>query len=430
MIEDSKIPKGLPEQYGAFCELFGNKYDPECWDKLVKSHPDLNQIVKVLATLPGNKTDDGNKTEPVDYSKPVKDMVEEQGFKFEQHEYTTEDGYINTLHRVVKPGTIYFTKTVFLQHGLLGSSADFVIGTKKNSLGYYLADLGYDVWLGNARGNLYSRGHEEMDPATDHEYWKFSWDQMGKYDLPAAFDKVRNVTYADKLTYIGHSMGTTMFWVSLQENPGMEDQVEQMIGLGPVAKVNHMKSPLKHLAPWINQIEYLFKFLGIDQFVPTNHIIQQFMKATCDKTMTELKMCDNLLFLITGFDSQQANLTLLPYVLGHTPAGASTQTVLHYAQLVNSGRFCKYDYGSKENIKRYGQSKPPEYDLSKVKTPVTLMWGQNDWLADPRDVKYLAKKLPQLKQSYMVPFKNWNHVDFLWALEADKYIFKPIVDLL
>ena len=71
MIEDSKIPKDLPEQYGAFCELFGNKYDPECWDKLVKSHPDLNHIVKVLATLPGNKTDDGNKTEPVDYSKPV-----------------------------------------------------------------------------------------------------------------------------------------------------------------------------------------------------------------------------------------------------------------------------------------------------------------------------------------------------------------------
>ena len=167
MVEDSKIPKSLPHEYGAFCELFGNKHDPECWDKLIRSHPGLNQIVKVLATLPpGNKTDDGNKTEPVDYSKPVvlrgggenwnnlfnlvllklqKDMVEDQGYKFEEHQYTTQDGYINTLHRVVKPGTIYFTKVVFLQHGLLGSSADFVIGSKENSLGKKERNFSYST---------------------------------------------------------------------------------------------------------------------------------------------------------------------------------------------------------------------------------------------------------------------------------------------
>ena len=76
--------------------------------------------------------------------------------------------------------------------------------------------------------------------------------------------------------------------------------------------------------------------------------------------------------------------TLLPYVLGHTPAGTSTQTVLHFAQMVNSGRFCKYDYGQEENQRKYGQATPPEYDLRQVKVPVTLIWGQNDWLADPK----------------------------------------------
>ena len=43
-----------------------------------------------------------------------------------------------------------------------------------------------------------------------------------------------------------------------------------MIAMGPVAKVSHMKSPIRFLAPFIKEIEFLFWLMGVNEFVPSN----------------------------------------------------------------------------------------------------------------------------------------------------------------
>jgi pimeloyl-ACP methyl ester carboxylesterase len=75
-------------------------------------------------------------------------------------------------------------KPVFLQHGLF-SDADTWCLVKEKSLAYVLADAGYDVWLGNNRGNKYSRENTKFDPKSDAaKFFDYSFFELGKYDAP------------------------------------------------------------------------------------------------------------------------------------------------------------------------------------------------------------------------------------------------------
>ena len=44
----------------------------------------------------------------------------------------------------------------------------------------------------------------------------------------------------------------------------------------------------------------------------------------------------------------------------------------------------------------YGSTEPPEYDLSKVRVPVLLYWGNDDWFSTKENVESLAAQLPRL----------------------------------
>lgn len=139
--------------------------------------------------------------------------------------------------------------------------------------------------------------------------------------------------------------------------------------------------------------------------------------------------CYNIIYIVAGWGSTQVDRSLLPLIYRYSPAGVSTKSVIHVAQLMTSTRFHKFDYDV-ENLFKYGSLIAPSYNLNNVKAPVALWYGDNDWLSSVIDVDRLAYSLPKLIGKYLIPVKNWNHIDYLWARNAKALIYDKMVDIM
>lgn len=122
-----------------------------------------------------------------------------------------------------------------MHHGVFASSESYLLHGDE-STAFKFANLGYDVWLGNSRGSMYSKNHTHLDPDS-FEFLDFSFWELGKYDNPAMIDYVLNHTGNEKLTYMGHSEGTSSMFTSLSHNFGdLQNKINLFIAMAPTTK--------------------------------------------------------------------------------------------------------------------------------------------------------------------------------------------------
>lgn len=74
------------------------------------------------------------------------------------------------------------------------------------------------------------------------------------------------------------------------------------------------------------------------------------------------------------------------------------------------------------------QSTPKVYDVSKIKVPIALFAADQDWLATPKDFALLVPKLRNVV--YRKHLKDWDHLDFIWGMDAATLIYEDIEHLL
>lgn len=240
----------------------------------------------------------------------IQERVTNNRYPFETHAVQTQDGYILGFHRIPyspNNGPALGKPVIFLQHGLLCSSNDWILAGPGKGLAYILADLGYDVWMGNSRGNSFSKNHAWLHPKSK-SFWDFSWHQIGYYDLPAMIDYVLNNTSQASLNYVGHSQGAGSVFVMTSLRPEYNQKIRSMHALAPAAFMANVQNPfLRALSPILSKVSFLNKVLGSFEFLPSTATKKLAGSLLCKIESSFQPVCANILFLIAGYNHDNLN---------------------------------------------------------------------------------------------------------------------------
>ncbi|CAN8023190.1 unnamed protein product [Ixodes persulcatus] len=358
-------------------------------------------------------------------------LIKKWGYPAERHHLTTEDGYILEIDRIPhglsETGQGQPRTPVLCVHGVISSAADYVMNTPLESPGFLLADAGFDVWLINTRGTPYSNHHETLT-TRDREFWDWSFDQIGRYDLAATIDYIISQTGFGEISLLTWSQGFTVTLVLLSTRLAYNDKVNLVVGMAPVADITHIQTPLTLLAPFAEPIANFIDIFTKGGLLTSSQLTQTVIGAACNNVFRGL--CFLPINIVVGASQEQLNTARIPVYIAHMPAGTSTQNIVHYAQMYEAKNFIMYDYGKERNMDLYGQDTPPEYPLEEIGTSIALFSGQGDRFADPKDVQTLRSRLQSIVFDYQLPQKNFNHLDFVIGDDATLMLHKPVIELI
>eukprot|EP00996_Jenningsia_fusiforme_P000738 NODE_1668_length_1450_cov_105.681656_g1507_i0.p1 GENE.NODE_1668_length_1450_cov_105.681656_g1507_i0~~NODE_1668_length_1450_cov_105.681656_g1507_i0.p1 ORF type:complete len:381 (+),score=61.85 NODE_1668_length_1450_cov_105.681656_g1507_i0:61-1203(+) len=345
------------------------------------------------------------------------EIIRSRGYPCIEHVVTTEDNYILTMWQIPSSG-----KPVLLQHGVMDSADTWVIDSRTESLGFILADKGYDVWFGNNRGTRYSLGHKKLK--TDSSaYWAFTMDEMALYDVSAQVMYVRDRTNVSQIDYVGHSQGTFQMFANLGSSRTVARYINNFVAMAPVVYLGHCKSILIDALASAD-VDKVVHFIDRRAFFPENDFFQWLVPTLCK---TSPALCNDVCYLLAGYDNKTLNATRWPVYGGHFPAGTSTLNMCHWAQAYRSDKFQMYDFGTTKNIEKYGQITPPLYSLDSISgVKITLLTGGKDDLGDTADVARLLAELPPWLLKHHQAWPNAAHIDFVWSPTAYQ-TFYPVV---
>ncbi|NXH67193.1 LIPM Lipase, partial [Hydrobates tethys] len=327
------------------------------------------------------------------------------GYHSEEHQVLTDDGYFLTMNRIPagreEAGSRGPRIPVLLQHGLVLDGSNWISNFPNNSLGFILADAGYNVWIGNSRGNSWSCRHLNLS-VDQEEFWDFSFHEMAIYDLPAMVGFILRQTGQEKLFYVGHAQGSSLGFIAFSSMPQLAKKIKMFFVVGPAYTFRTGKGP-------VLSIIYL-----------PDAIIKGLVSVT-EKSGVRLGTQGTEIMLklfCSGFPRVRTFFCLqsrTDVYISHFPDYTSTKNLLHWGQTAKTGEFKQFDY-QKKNKEKYNQTLPPFYRIEDMTVPTALWSGGEDWITSTAETQRLLPRITNLVHHKHFP--DWNHWDHIWGLDA------------
>ncbi|KAL3276452.1 hypothetical protein HHI36_011833 [Cryptolaemus montrouzieri] len=340
------------------------------------------------------------------YYAEVPQIILQRNYSLETYYTVTEDGYILKTFRILPKGE---TKgLIFLEHSFV-ANAEIWVDKGDLSLGLYLLDKGYEVWLGNLRGSKYSNTHLNYT-MSDFEYWDFSFHEQGYYDMKSQFDLVQRITNRNDIVFISYSMAGTssIAYASLRPNHA-KNSLKAIINIGSLIHISNMQGAARDVANILENTKILkiMQWLRIG-WLPYGSVLSFFKNIACNSHPFR-SLCIIAHEPMIGFSKTEMDASNVPIILQKFPDGASVKSLNHYLQMYYSGgKMQLYDYGPEENMRLYNSTKPPLYPLRNINVPVFTYHGTEDFFTNSKDIEDFYNDLRQ-KLKYMAT-RRWKTI--------------------
>lgn len=305
----------------------------------------------------------------------------------------TDDGYLLNMQRLTQDdmeSRKHGKKKVpvLLIHGLMQDCESFLCCGQQHSLASILVQQGYDVWLGNNRGNRYSNSHVEVS-SDSVDYWNFSIDHLANFDLPAmvrcilqtvnGHDNNSNDSYptnaptvVDKVVVIGFSQGSAQTLLGLSTSQYLQTHVSLFIALSPPIKLKGFNST--YLASLVTAFPAVVSMLFGRKAM--------FAKVLNIKNILTPHMFSNLvsraMFFLFKWRCDNITQTRKPALYQHIFSPSSVLCVLHWFQIMEANVLTNYKYSQADNlVYNTSSSNSPlkmQRDFQGLSTQWSLRW--------------------------------------------------------
>ena len=168
--------------------------------------------------------------------------------------------------------------------------------------------------------------------------------------------------------------------------------------------------------PMISIITDATLAVGAYDVLPYNTFSSKVESKTCE--VLDGIICSAALKWFLDGDPKIDNKARYPVFMSNIPSGAGYREFVHYAQLMHSDGFKRYDYGANENVVKYGQATPPDYKLDQINFPLGIFGGSKDVLADPKDVAWFHSQVQDHTYFYKGDY-DLDHNSFASAINMD-----------